>query len=102
MLSKASDYSLPGKENLGKFIPPLIMTVILATVYISLSHYHVKSLREKEELKSDLNELRSEYISLKSKLMKQSKQSEVAEKLKDAGIRELRTPPVIIEDKKSE
>lgn len=98
MLKKASDFSFfAEKESLGKLMPPIFMTVGIIIVYIALSHFHVKSLREKEELKNELNELRSEYISVKSSLMKQSNQSEVARRLEAEGVKELRTPPVIIE-----
>ena len=48
-------------------------------------------------MKKELNELRSEYITVKSSLMKKSNQSEVAKELETEGIKELRTPPNIIE-----
>ena len=93
MLKKASDFSFfIDKDNLSKLMPPIIIVV-----YIALSHFHVKSLREKEELKNELTELRSEYISVKSSLMKQSNQSSVAKRLSTDEIKELRTPPLIIE-----
>lgn len=98
MLKKASDFTFfIKKESLGKLMPPVFIAVGIIIVYISLSHFHVKSLREKEQLKNELNELRTEYISVKSSLMKQSNQSEVARRLAEDGIKELRTPPVIIE-----
>lgn len=101
MLKKASDFTfLKNKESLSKLMPPLFMAVGIIIAYIALSHFHVKSLREKEELKTELNELRSEYISVKSNLMKQSNQSEVAKRLEADGIKELRTPPIIIETTK--
>jgi hypothetical protein len=101
VLKKASDFSFfIEKEKLGKILPPIFLTVIVMIVYISLSHFHVKSLKQKEELKTELNELRSEYISVKSNLMKQSNQSEVAKRLETEGIKELRTPPSIIEARK--
>ena len=98
MLKKASDFSFfIDKDNLSKLMPPLFMAVGIIAVYIALSHFHVKSLKEKEVLKSELIELRSEYISVKSSLMKQSNQSSVAKRLSIDGIKELRTPPLIIE-----
>ncbi len=98
MLKKASDFSFfIDKDNLSKLMPPIFMAVGIIVVYIALSHFHVKSLREKEELKNELTELRSEYISVKSSLMKQSNQSSVAKRLSLEGIKELRTPPLIIE-----
>ena len=97
-LKKASDFSFfIDKDNLSKLLPPLFMAVGIIAVYIALSHFHVKSLKEKEVLKSELIELRSEYISVKSSLMKQSNQSSVAKRLGIEGIKELRTPPLIIE-----
>jgi hypothetical protein len=101
VLKKASDFSFfISKDKLGKVLPPIFLSVVVMIVYISLSHYHVKSLKQKEELKNELNELRSEYISVKSSLMKQSNQSEVAKRLEIEGIKELRTPPSIIKEKK--
>ncbi len=100
-LKKASDFSFfIRKEQLGKIMPPIFLGVTVMIVYISLSHFHVKSLKQKEELKNELNELRSEYISVKSSLMKQSNQSEVAKRLEGEGIKELRTPPLIIKEGK--
>ncbi|MCC6817431.1 MAG: hypothetical protein IT245_00870 [Bacteroidia bacterium] len=101
-IKKAGDFTFfINKESLNKLMPPLIMGVAVMTVYISLSHFHIKSLREREELRKELSELRSEYISAKSNLMKRSNQSEVAKRLETEGIKELRTPPKIIkgEDK---
>lgn len=101
VLKKASDFTFfISKDNLDKVLPGIIMGVLVAIVYISLSHYHVKSLKQKEDLKKELNELRSEYISVKSSLMKKSNQSEVAKDLQPEGIKELRTPPNIIESDK--
>ncbi len=101
-LKKASEFNFfIDKESIGKTLPAIIMGVFVAIVYISLSHFHVKSLKQKEDLKKELNELRSEYITVKSGLMKKSNQSEVAKELEPEGIKELRTPPNIIEkDKK--
>ncbi len=97
-LKKASEFTFfIDKDSIGKTLPAIIMGVFVAIVYISLSHYHVKSLKQKEELKKELNELRSEYITVKSSLMKKSNQSEVAKELETEGIKELRTPPNIIE-----
>lgn len=90
------------QESPARLLPPLFTAGLITIVYISLGHFHVKSLRERESLKTELNELRTEYISVKSNLMKQSKQSELARRLEAEGIRELRTPPVIIEKDKEE
>lgn len=98
VIKKASEFDFfISKESLSRLMPPLFTGVAIMVVYIALSHFHVKSLKEKEELKKELNELRSEYISAKSNLMKRSNQSEVANRLQTEGVKELRTPPAIIE-----
>jgi len=99
VLKKASEFTFfINKDSINKLVAPLFTGVLITTVYISLSHFHVKSLKEKDELKKELIELRSEYISAKSTLMKQSNQSEVANRLQEEGVKELRTPPAIIEE----
>lgn len=90
---------ITGREQVGKMMPAIFLFVILMIGYIFLSHHYVKSLKEKEALKNELNELRSEYISAKSALMKKSNQSEVAQRLEQVGVKELRTPPYIIKEK---
>jgi hypothetical protein len=98
VIKKASEFDFfISKDSLNRLLPPLFTGVAITVVYIALSHFHVKSLKEKEELKKELNELRSEYISAKSNLMKRSNQSEVANRLQTEGVKELRTPPAIIE-----
>ncbi|MFM6984726.1 MAG: FtsL-like putative cell division protein [Chitinophagaceae bacterium] len=98
VIKKASEFDFfISKDSLNRLLPPLFMGVGVMVVYIALSHFHVKSLKEKEDLKKELNELRSEYISAKSNLMKRSNQSEVANRLQLEGVKELRTPPAIIE-----
>lgn len=98
VIKKASEFDFfVSKDSLNRLLPPLFMGVAVTVVYIALSHFHVKSLKEKEDLKKELNELRSEYISAKSNLMKRSNQSEVANRLQLEGVKELRTPPAIIE-----
>jgi len=98
VIKKASEFNFfVNKESLNRLLPPLFMGVGVTIVYIALSHFHVKSLKEKEALKKELIELRSEYISAKSNLMKRSNQSEVAGRLQNEGVKELRTPPAIIE-----
>jgi hypothetical protein len=50
-------------------------------------------IRRTDTLNREIKELRSEYISILSELMSESKQSAVAAKLDTLGIKELTTPP---------
>jgi hypothetical protein len=55
-------------------------------------------LRTKEKLIKELKELHSEKISLESQITNASKQSEVAKKVQETGLKELNVPPVKIEN----
>lgn len=97
-IKKASDFSFfVKKEHLKGLLWPMSVFVFLTIIYVFLSHYHVKSLRKQDELKKEINELRSEYISIKSSLMKKSNQSEVSKRLESEEIKELITPPYVIQ-----
>jgi hypothetical protein len=99
-IKKATDFGFfMDKEKMGSMISPILMVVFVIILYVSLSHYHVKSIKKEDDLKKEIKELRSEYISVKSQLMKKSNQSEVSKRLTDEGIKELRVPPIIIEKK---
>jgi hypothetical protein len=72
----------------------------LILFYIYNQHHANKALRKKEMLIKELKELHSERISLESEVNKASKQSELALKLKETGIKELTKPPIKIEYRK--
>lgn len=76
-----------------KFLPFLFFLAFLGIVYISNIYYAEKKVREINAIRRELKELRYEYISEKSKLMHQSKQSEVSKSLEGTGIKELMVPP---------
>jgi hypothetical protein len=96
-INKVSEFTFfIKKEQLNDIIPALLLLVFTTILYVSLSHYHVKSLKNEDELKKEINELRSEYISVKSNLMKKSNPSEVSKRLETEGLKELTTPPIIL------
>jgi hypothetical protein len=65
----------------------------LLVVYIFLQHNYERLFRNIENLKAEVDDLRANYITEKSKYMLQSKQSELAEKVKETGIEESIVPP---------
>ncbi len=96
-INKVSEFTFfIKKEQLNDLIPVILLLVFTTILYVSLSHYHVKSLKNEDELKKEINELRSEYISVKSNLMKKSNPSEVSKRLETEGLKELTTPPIIL------
>ncbi|MBG0782299.1 MAG: hypothetical protein H0S84_08525 [Bacteroidales bacterium] len=60
----------------------------LALVYIANSYYAEDMSRKIDNLNRELKELHYEYISTKSELMQQTKQSTIASKLSKGGLKE--------------
>jgi hypothetical protein len=71
----------------------------IAIFHISNTHSAERMMRRISTLERDIRELRWEYLTIKSDLMLQSKQSELAKRLEPFGIKELREPPkkIVIE-----
>ena len=70
----------------GVWVPYLLFIALLSIPYIYLSHRSDNQLREIERLRKANKELRAEYITIKSELMRSSRQSAVAEKLENQGL----------------
>ncbi len=74
-------------------LPFILFLMVLGILYITNIFRVEKTKRQLDDLEENLRELRYEYISSQSKLMFESKPSEVALKLKDTGIKESLVPP---------
>lgn len=66
----------------------ILFLALLAVFYIANVYYAEKMNRDIDKLNGELKELYFEYVSSKSELMHQTKQSVLADKLKDKGIKE--------------
>ncbi len=64
--------------------------------YIYNSLHTAKAIKKKSELSKILKEYHSERISLESEITKASKQTQIAEKLKSTGLKEITSPPIKI------
>ncbi len=91
------DGSFLTKARMIDLMPFFFYLVGLAIVLIFNSYYAEKRIKAKEELRSELVELRIKYITTKSELMFITNQSEIARKLKDKGLAESTVPPKRIE-----
>jgi hypothetical protein len=60
----------------------------IALVYIANSYYTEGIVRKIDALSRELKEMQFEYISSKSRLMHESKQSELTKKLEQTGLKE--------------
>ncbi|HPG33553.1 MAG: hypothetical protein H6541_00140 [Lentimicrobiaceae bacterium] len=87
------DGRLMTRENLVKQIPFIFYMTFLAIMYIANSYNAEKTIIDISKTKKELEELRFEYITTKSELMFHSKQSEVAAKLINSGVKESVVPP---------
>jgi hypothetical protein len=80
----------------GKFmraIPFILFLMILGILYISNIFHVERTKRQLDDLEEELRELKYEYTSSRSKLMYESKPSEIVIKLKETGIGESMDPP---------
>jgi len=75
------------------YLPKVLFAMLLSILYISNTHYAEKAIRRINAIQAEVEDLRADYTTLKSDLMFASKQSEVARKVRDLGLRESLTPP---------
>ena len=71
----------------------LLYVALLAMIYIANTYYTEKKFKSIERTKSELKELRYEYITTKSILMFQGRQSEISKRAVIQGLREAKMPP---------
>ncbi|MBU2552898.1 MAG: hypothetical protein K9G61_09770 [Bacteroidales bacterium] len=83
------DYLSQGTFTL---LPYLLFIAFLAFTYISNNYLAENKIREINQLRKEVKELRYEYIHLKSTLTQLEKQSQISQKLQKKGIRENTEP----------
>jgi hypothetical protein len=84
------------------YMPKILFVLALGVLYISNTHHAERTVRKINVMQAEVEDLRADYITLKSDLMFASKQSEVAKKVKAYGLTESLTPPHKIVVKKRE
>ncbi len=93
-MQKVADFDFNiSRDGMLRQIPFGLFIVLLLLIHIWNAHKVEKVIRKTDKLNTEIKELRSEYISILSELMSESKQSTVALKLDTLGIKELTTPP---------
>lgn len=75
-----------------QFFRFLLYLALLAFIYIANNYYAENNIREINKLRSELKELRYEYINTKTELMHLEKQSQIAKKLAKKGIKKNKQP----------
>ncbi|PKP51124.1 MAG: hypothetical protein CVT95_01595 [Bacteroidetes bacterium HGW-Bacteroidetes-12] len=88
--------SFLAKENVVRGLPFVLFLTFLGLLYIANGYNTEKLVRELDNINDELKELRSEYITIKSDLNYESKQSQVASKSELFGVKESTIPPTKI------
>jgi hypothetical protein len=83
-------------QSIVKQVPFFLFLAVLAVVYIFNGHYADKTIRKINNLNKEVKELKYEYIAVKSKVMYQSKQSELVKVVEPLGLKELKGSPVVL------
>jgi hypothetical protein len=71
----------------------ILYVALLAMIYIANTYYTEKKFKSIERTKVELKELRYEYITTKSILMFQGRQSEISKRAVLQGLKEAKMPP---------
>ncbi len=79
-----------------KNLPFILYLALLALLYIANGHYTDKNIREINTTTQQIQDLRWEYLNIKSDLMFRSKMSEVAKSVAPSGLKELDAPPAVL------
>lgn len=83
-----------------QYLPKILFVLVLGLLYIGNTHHAEKTVREINRAQSEVEDLRADYTTLKADVMFASKQSEVARRVKELGLKESLNPPfkIVAED----
>jgi len=87
-----------GNRWIVKNVPYFLFLSVLAVIYIYNGHYADKTIRDINKVSKELKEMQYEFKTLKSEVMRRSKQSELAVAVASLGLKELIAPPVVLDD----
>ncbi len=84
-----------------QYLPQILFVAFILIFYIGNTHYAERIIRQTDKLKTEVDDLRADYTTLKADLMFATKQSEVARKVFPFGLEESSKPPykIIISEK---
>lgn len=76
----------------------VVFLVVMGVLYIAISHYTEKKVREIQLLQKEVVQMRWEYLSLKSDIMYEYKMSEVAKNVSNKGLILKQPKKIIVAD----
>lgn len=80
-------------ENSQKELPFMAFLLFLIILFISNTFWAQSTVRKIDKYKQEVKELRIKSISIKAKLMDNTRQTQIANKVKNLGLQESLTPP---------
>ena len=83
-------------QSVVKQVPFFLFLSVLAVLYIYNGHHADKTIRKINKISKEVKELKYEYIAVKSKVIYQSKQSELIKTVEPLGLKELVLAPVVL------
>lgn len=100
-------FDVMGERSLKQIItslPFILFLLLLAFLHIANNHYADQMVRQITRAETKLKQYRWEYMTVTSKLMKASRQSEMAKRMKEHDLQELRQVPntLVVEDSNNE
>ncbi|MDO9256421.1 MAG: FtsL-like putative cell division protein [Bacteroidales bacterium] len=81
------------REKMIGLLPFLVFLTGIGLLYIFNSNYANRTIITISKTKKQIEEQRFEYINTKSKLMQTTRQTEIAKRLQNSGLKESKTPP---------
>ncbi|RLD38816.1 MAG: hypothetical protein DRI74_02740 [Bacteroidetes bacterium] len=96
------DGSFLSKESSAKELPFMAFLLFLIILFISNTFWAQSTVRKIEKYKEEVKELRIKSISVKAKLMDNTRQTNIADKVAKLGLKESLKPPKKIYVKKED
>ncbi|MEI8047201.1 MAG: FtsL-like putative cell division protein [Bacteroidota bacterium] len=85
--------SFLARDKVIRLLPFLMFLTFIGLLYIFNSNYANHTIISISKTKKQIEEQRFEYINTKSKLMHATRQTEIAKRLQNSGLKESKTPP---------
>ena len=94
---KSLKIELPSSLNLSLY--KIFYLLLFLIIYISNQHSVEKQIREINKLEKEVEELRTDYITLNNNYMFSRKESEILKRVKEIGLENSKLPPEKISNK---
>lgn len=87
---------MSGQNTFANWIMAIYIALMIMVV-ISISHSYEQKVMYEKKLIEEVKELKSEFVDVRSELMRKKMESTIIDNLEDKGIRPTETPPTKIE-----